>query len=524
MSLTAEPPLTGLWQAASWRSTFVWLCQWFRDHLDPFWNPGNLGRHIQTGEHAVPFEVLLPEPVRIPPSGSPDGAAATHTPHGDTADDAAGDISVAIELKFLLPLLPAANAKTETEAEADKHCRHVDGGRGSGVARACSSADDENALARQGYELVAQAIQLAAGQKAVTLPDIIRGGRQERDFWATHWIVKKANSAKPRHDDGHEEQHPGCHWVPVELCSPKLQWKSPTTGTAIATVLGALHGADLGIVVNYTCDVHVHVGRSDARPFRLATLKRLATLLWLAEDLLRAVRDPASPNFRNVYTWGAELRQHSRLAEAVGRDRFRAKNGPAAVAGAVEDGHDNSGPGSTANLSAATAATGADHLFFAGLDDPADRRAVAAIWSAQSRVELGRMLSGSTRQFRRLGFNFSSLGEEDERARKGPRTVEFRVLEGTLCDDVVVPWMGICCGLVEVAAVGSGGEGKGDRFGEVVGRLLRGVTRSEGCTVEESLGRFVHCLGVGHGLAGAFWDGLYRNRVAQDGRLGKEHF
>ena len=61
----------------------------------------------------------------------------------------------------------------------------------------------------------------------------------------------------------------------------------------------------------------MHVGRIDGRPFSLLTLKRLATLLWLAESQLRSIRDPFSPNYNNIYTWGAEQRRYSRLAKAL---------------------------------------------------------------------------------------------------------------------------------------------------------------------------------------------------------------
>ncbi len=55
-----------------------------------------------------------------------------------------------------------------------------------------------------------------------------------------------------------------------------------------------------------------------ALAFSLLTLKRLATLLWLAEPTLRSIRNPNSENFNNQYTWGAEVRRYSRLATSIG--------------------------------------------------------------------------------------------------------------------------------------------------------------------------------------------------------------
>lgn len=464
MSLTTEPPFTGLWEVAAWRSTLMWLYQWLKD-LASF---GGIGRGVQRGDNTILAE-LLPQ-IKTRQNGIPDsGVRATRPPHGDTAD-AVEDIAVAIELKFLVPLLPFA---------ADR-CSHQGADAHGVVAPACSA--EEAALTSQAYELVAESIRLVAGQRSVTLPEILRGGRQERDFWASLWIVKKANSVTPRDDDG---THPGFHWVPVEICSPKLHWKDPCVRNAIGAVLRSLDTRH-GIVVNYTCDVHVHVGRMDGCEFNLGTLQRLATILWLAEDVLRGVRNPLSPNFHNVYTWGAEIRQHSRLAESLNR-------------GCAMKSHDSSAD-SDPGIGAVRLEAGEYH-------------AINSIWAVRSHLELGRMLSGSTRQYRRLGFNFSSLGEEDDRARHGPKTVEFRILEGTLCDDIVLPWTSICCALVETA-VG----GPKDQFRHVVTCLLREGTN--GCRskrdVVERLGNLIDSLGIGDGMAGAFLDNVRRNRTGTD--------
>lgn len=44
------------------------------------------------------------------------------------------------------------------------------------------------------------------------------------------------------------------------------------------------------VAANYPCDVHVHVGRADEALLRLETMKRLATMLWLSEDVTRGRR------------------------------------------------------------------------------------------------------------------------------------------------------------------------------------------------------------------------------------------
>ncbi len=179
--------------------------------------------------------------------------------------------------------------------------------------------------------------------------------------------------------------------------------------------------------------MHVHVGRQDGAPFSLTSLKKLATLLWLTEPVLRSIRNPRSPNFRNVFTWGAEVRQNSRLGSAL----LRGEDPKPLCTGSRDD---------------------FDRYVGTTCAVPEVNKAVKTIWRAGSLLELGRLLSGPERQFRRLGFNFSAFGEEDERSRTGPKTVEFRVLEGTLRDELIAGWLQICCKLVELAMAERQGE------------------------------------------------------------------
>jgi len=99
-----------------------------------------------------------------------------------------------------------------------------------------------------------------------------------------------------------------------------------------------------------------------------------------------------------------------------------------------------------------------------------NNQAIRTIWEAASHVELGRLLSGPERQYRRLGFNFSAFGEEDERARTGPKTIEFRVLEGTQRPEIALGWLKICCKLVERAMVGPE---RDQQFRQMVTYLLK---------------------------------------------------
>ena len=330
-------------------------------------------------------------------------------------------LSAAIELKFLVPVLKPGAVDN---GFPDDH-RPI-------IMAVEAQKDGFQDAVLQVHGSVAWTISQHAGttvrQRSVTLHDIKAAQHLERDYWDSHWIVKKANSALPTADEDNKGSN--YIWIPVEVCSPKQKWNDEDgLGTALQTVTAVLRALTQHhrVSVNYTCDVHVHVGRTDGTHLSLDTLKRLATMLWFSEDTIRSVRDPNSPNYQNVFTWGAELTRHSRLARLVepmfAHDQFTRRH------------H-----------------TLSDAKFLKALRQQTP--AIHAIWSADSHLKLGRLLSGSTAQYRRLGFNFSCLGEEDARAKNGPKTVEFRVLEGTLDEDVISAWFAICWKLVEVAGAG----------------------------------------------------------------------
>lgn len=360
--------------------------------------------------------------------------ANTHAPPEDPSDT----LAAAIEVKFLLPVL-----KFGAEDNGFPNDRRPI------VAARQDETDDYGGLIRRTHESVASTIWVHAAtmvqQRSVTLHDIEAAGRLERDYWDTHWIVKKANSALPTAVE--ENRGNNYAWIPVEICSPKQRWNNRygvenNPFPSITAVLRALTTRHR-VTVNYTCDVHVHVGRADGKPLSLETLKRLATILWLSEDAIRSIRDPSSPNYLNVFTWGAEMTKYSRLAKLMNR-RVRQYQ------------------------LAQPKYTPSDDFLFESLQDHTP--AIRAIWHASSHLKLGRLLSGATPQYRRLGFNFSSLGKEDERARCGPQTIEFRVLEGTLDEDIISTWLAICWSLVEVS-----GEGACAAAGGTDGRFVKVV-------------------------------------------------
>ncbi|OAA57435.1 hypothetical protein SPI_07094 [Niveomyces insectorum RCEF 264] len=435
------------------------------------------------------------------------GAGSATTPLS-TGPDLVEHLAFGLELKFLLlglPLTEGGGGGPSTPREQRLSDAHL--------------ASSESSLQQRAYSAIARAIERGAGseigkgkgritrnkedratttattttaaaddENAVSAPfslraisrhDVARGGRSERDYWATHWIVKKANSVEhtatdPR-PDARRTLGPA---VPVELSSPKLAWwMDPCAPYSVREVVSRIK--TFPVITNHTCDVHVHIGRYDGASFTLPTLKKLATVFWLAEPILRSVRDPHSPNFSNAYTWGSEQRRWSRLALAL--ERHRRLAAVAASAAGIQDHADEELPVDDVNI--------AEEVLLrlrqgnSGLRDKGEEdwyqymgstgrsafrnEALRAIWRTESTVELGLLLSGVRREHRRLGFNFSAFGGEDERARTNPRTIEFRILDGTLQEELVLGWLQICGQLTAL-----GMKGHQAQFRDVVRYLL----------------------------------------------------
>ncbi|KAL2136478.1 hypothetical protein VTI74DRAFT_3497 [Chaetomium olivicolor] len=340
-------------------------------------------------------------------------ACEASTLHGGHDEDRAEDMSVALEWKLLFPLL----GQGAEDPQPDDRRRVVE----------ALCGDSKKACLEQSHDCVAEAIR-AAGETAVTAHSLLKDSVEEREFWGSGWVVKKANSAVPLDEEKATE---GYIWVPVEICSPKMELNDPKTSARMRKVIDTL-SSTYRLTANCSCEVHIHLGRMDGRAWTLPTLKRLGTLLWVAEPTLRTIRDPKSPNFANTYTWGFAMREHSRLAEKV--------QGSSAASSALRSIVDQQV---------------VDIILRRPETAVKDLNALAEIWKTSSHLELGQLLSGPDKKHRRLGFNFSAFGEEDERARRNPRTMEFRMMEGSVDVDLVMGWVTICGTIAEAAVVGS---------------------------------------------------------------------
>lgn len=314
------------------------------------------------------------------------------------------DLSVAVEFKFLVPYRPHGAAATD-----DCH-RHPPVAIADMIGSVASATDaDRQCLHDHAFRAIAATIRACHGQDAISAPEMQQRPQRQplSAYWATHWLVKRSNSAEP---SAAHPRYGDWLWVPVEINSPKLSWTDRArTAATIRAVLRALH-AGHRIETNYSCEVHVHVGRHDGRRLSLPSLQRLAALCWLAEPVLRGVKDPRSPNFVHKYTWSSPLRERSRLAaELLALRKQQQKK------------------------------------------QVSELRAIRRILASRSHVELGRLMTGEGRPYRRLGFNFYSLVKEtlSETDRTDLETVECRFLEGTMAEDAILGWLQIYGCLVE---------------------------------------------------------------------------
>lgn len=231
-------------------------------------------------------------------------------------------------------------------------------------------------------------------------------------------------------------------WTPVEICSPILPWAQKQDVMSTLRRIVATINSHFDVVSNATTETHVHVGRADGRFYSLKTMKKLATLLWLSEPVLRAVKDPRSPNFDHHYTWSYSWREQSRIAQALRGGRLPEGQTVHDLASGRPCDFDSF----VSMLKDARLAGGGGGGGDALLDG--HRQALRAIWRAADHKELGYMLRGPERKYRRLGFNFHAL-EMDE-SEPAPRTVEFRFLEGFIDKEVVPAWVRLCGELVDL--------------------------------------------------------------------------
>lgn len=335
-----------------------------------------------------------------------------------------------------------------------------------------SMTESETRLQRDNWDAVARAIDALSGVNAIASHAI---QAQRRDLWKTHWLVYKANSAcppylsyllgdpdRPVFDTNAPDF--GTHvWTPVEVCSPILYWAHKTKGLATLTRIIEMVNRQFSVVANASTECHVHVGRSDGKLYTLKTMKQFATLLWLSEPLLRALKNPESPNFDHHYTWSYPWREKSRIAMALSQK----PPGGQTIDELYHTGKALDFDAFLAKLNNSRLTWNDERYTY--LQE--HRKALRAIWCAANHQELAQMLRGPDRKLRRLGFNFYAL-EADAADESIPRTIEFRFLEGFIDDKIVPAWVRLCGELIDLATAKGQEDGDDWELYNVVALLL----------------------------------------------------
>lgn len=360
-----------------------------------------------------------------------------------SARDRAEDITLAVELKFLI------RQKLNEVTPRYGHVRPFVPHRPVGLRESMTSS--ETRLQRDNWEAVAHAIDALPGVNATTSHEIKAQSLGHADYWKTHWLVYKANSAAPMYltyiDQDPErpvldETDPDFGkyvWTPVEICSPILRWDHKEEVMSMLRQILDTVNRQFNVVSNASTESHVHVGRADGKFYTLETMKKLATLLWLSEPLLRALKDPKSPNYDHHYTWSYSWRENSRIALALQR---RLPEGQT-----IDDLYTGKPYDFDSFVSKVDFARVESHKeSYVFLNE--HREALRAIWRAADYKELAYILRGPERKLRRLGFNFYALEQRED--YEGPRTIEFRFLEGFIDQTIVPAWVRLCGELVDL--------------------------------------------------------------------------
>ncbi|CAN8098024.1 unnamed protein product [Discula destructiva] len=397
--------------------------------------------------------------------------------------DKAEDVTFAVELKFLLrqdlkEITSMYGSVRNFVPHRPKDVRH-------------SMTKSETRVWQDNWEAVAKAIDAIPGVNATSQH---QSQAQRTEFWKTHWMVYKSNSSCPSYMtyyqdnpdlpifDADAPDYRKYIWTPVEVCSPILSWPQKTKALGSLTAILEKLNKEFDVVANASTEVHVHIGRADGKFYSLKTMKKLATLFWLSEPLLRALKDPESPNYDHHYTWSFAMRENSRVGLAIDREL---PNGQT-----VDDlytGRPHEFDAFLGKLMDARASW--SHEGYACLKQ--HRQALRAIWRAVDHNELSHMLRGPERKLRRLGFNLHAI-EMDVLGEATPRTIEFRFLEGFIDSNVVPGWVRLCGELIDVV-VDQDDEGKENwEFYEVVAALL---TIPQDWPIDAQFSAFLYELG-----------------------------
>ncbi|TPX07254.1 uncharacterized protein E0L32_010848 [Thyridium curvatum] len=323
----------------------------------------------------------------------------------------AGDVqlTIGVEWEFLFAFIPGYEFKVLEDGPGDPCGRPL-------VTLPCEHPLFEPVAARRVAQSLRPHLAGFSPGKIETIWDMrvkpyMRG-------YADHWMVKLDRSVGG---------YPGgeYHFTGLELTSPILRESDPQLGAMLVEATRALTRHDR-VKRNETCALHVHVGVSGEEGWDMLTLKKLASLLWLAEDRLARLCHPDRSD--NVYC--LSLAKTSMLAVYT-----------------IEPGD----PEDTTEIN-----TWLAPLFGEAASAHAEtQQRLTKLWSAKQRLILATMLretcAGSLR------YNFKNLVTQvlgESEAPNGPldkRTVEFRMMDMTFNGKLVHAYTACCIRLVHCA-------------------------------------------------------------------------
>lgn len=256
------------------------------------------------------------------------------------------------------------------------------------------------------------------------------------------WHLKEDHSLTEfafSEDDGY------AGWVSVEIASRKFYSYNANDFARNDFVIGQIARLIRCFIrcrINDTCGLHVHVGLEDTLPSKLHGLKKLATVLWLADDLLENLYHPCRREENRPLNFYCRSMKH---CSALATSRL----------GDIQDPD--------------------DEFYKAYLQDIFQQDQSLAlkmsyIWGAKSTEDLIKLLRPASGILERLSYNFQSLSQGG--------TIEFRAMESTMNEELLKHWPYLCRMLLFIAKrspnadVGGGGKTESDCYRNLIQELV----------------------------------------------------
>lgn len=331
------------------------------------------------------------------------------------------EITFGLELEFVTPILKTGDPDPDESSERNAY---GDAGKPRFVARV---DNDNGPYSEPGYFKVYKHL---AGLINTVAPEKANMSIEARpDHSYDTWFVKEESTANEECRVG-----PGLYldWNNVEITTPV--YATPTSGdiqwpSSIGDVTRLIRQS-CRVRTNNTCALHIHVGlrslesQGHQEPElhlcqKLVTLKKLATLLWLAEDRIMTLCHPLRR--KPDGGWNASLRRSVSLEDIV-------YNAPLFISKNNEEYAAWLGPA----FESAGAASQHSHVI----------AKMSAIWTAKTWYQMASLLKHPEIRGK-LVFDFSQL------SRIG--TVEFRPMEASFDEALMKHWTAICTRIVMYA-------------------------------------------------------------------------